>query len=228
MIVNIYQACEGVKYQENEKRMEEVKKIANEAEEKGEILVVGGDMNGHVWELDGVENRNGRMVKKVAAETGLILLNSYWEGMDEPTWYQGEREYRLDYILMNTKAVEKVKKASIWEKEEIIESDHCALMVDMEIREGKERREHGRRKRGRMIKEEEWPVFRRKVEERIDELELRAALLKTAEELGTPVERRRNQEWWDDEVAEAVKKRKEGSKEARRKKKAFGEESESE
>lgn len=38
--------------------MEEKRRAVMDATEQGSIVVVGGDMKGHVWELDGTENRN--------------------------------------------------------------------------------------------------------------------------------------------------------------------------
>ena len=221
VIVNVYQACEGENQQKNERRMEEIRKLVMGASE--DIVVVGGDMNGHVWELDGVENRNGRMIKKLVAESGMIMMNTYWEGMEKPTWSQGDREYRLDFVLMNIKAVERTKRAYVWDREEIIESDHCALVVELEVNKGRSKQRETKRKSGKKMRDEDWPEFRRRVEERMGrEVDFREVILETAAELETPALRRRNREWWDEEVAEAVKRRKKKSKEARRKRKAHG------
>ena len=29
-------------------------------------IIIGVDMNGHIWEMDGVENKNGKLIKKLA------------------------------------------------------------------------------------------------------------------------------------------------------------------
>ncbi|ELU14480.1 hypothetical protein CAPTEDRAFT_185205 [Capitella teleta] len=63
ILVNVYQKCEGVNVVENKERMAIVQKVTERARMKGEMLIVGGDFNGHIWELDGVENVNGRMLK---------------------------------------------------------------------------------------------------------------------------------------------------------------------
>ena len=41
---------------------------------------MGADMNGHIWEMDGVENKNGKLVKKLAQECCMEVgncVNSY-------------------------------------------------------------------------------------------------------------------------------------------------------
>ena len=110
---------------------------------------------------------------------------------------------------MNDKAVERTKKAYIWDREEVIESDHCGLVVELELPKGRSKEKEPKKMGGRRMKEEDWPEYKRRVEERVERGgEIRGILLETAAELETPVARRRNREWWDEEVAEAVKQRK--------------------
>ena len=44
-------------------------------------IMIGGDMNTHIWELDGCENENGRRMKENINEIGLQILNCVWNGL---------------------------------------------------------------------------------------------------------------------------------------------------
>ena len=54
-------------------------------------IMIGGDMNAHIWELDGCENENGRRMKENINEIGLQILNSVWDGLNEATWCTEEK-----------------------------------------------------------------------------------------------------------------------------------------
>ena len=45
------------------------------AQEDGLGIIIGGDMNSHIWELDGCESKNGRRIKESLNEMGLLILN---------------------------------------------------------------------------------------------------------------------------------------------------------
>ena len=55
-------------------------------------------MNAHIWELDGCENENGRMMKESINGMGLQILNCVWDGLNEATWYTEEKKFTLDYV----------------------------------------------------------------------------------------------------------------------------------
>ena len=50
-------------------------------------IMIGGDMNAHIWELDGCENENCRRMKENMNEMELQILNCVWDGLNEATWY---------------------------------------------------------------------------------------------------------------------------------------------
>ena len=56
-------------------------------------IMIGGDMNAHIWELDGCENENGRRMKENMNEIGLQILNCVWDGLNEATWYTEEKKF---------------------------------------------------------------------------------------------------------------------------------------
>ncbi len=46
----------------NQRGAEHLIREVNIAKERGIKIYIGGDLNGHIWELDGEENRNGRLI----------------------------------------------------------------------------------------------------------------------------------------------------------------------
>ena len=68
------------------------------ANEENMKILIGGDMNGHIWELDKCEKANGRLIKDFARECGLQIGNCIWDTMNGATWFINEKEYVLDYI----------------------------------------------------------------------------------------------------------------------------------
>ena len=41
-------------------------------------------MNAHIWESDKWENGNGRLLKQLAGDLGLHIMNCVWKGMIGP------------------------------------------------------------------------------------------------------------------------------------------------
>ena len=54
---------------------------------RGNNKQFGGDMNAHIWELDRCENGNGRLLKKLAGDMGLQIMNCVWKGISGATWF---------------------------------------------------------------------------------------------------------------------------------------------
>ena len=50
-------------------------------------IMIGGDMNAHIWELDGCENENGWRMKENMNEIWIQILNCVWDALNEATWY---------------------------------------------------------------------------------------------------------------------------------------------
>ena len=110
----VYMNCEGVRKEENAERVSKVKEcIAKECMD-GTKVAIGGDMNGHIWELDKCENANGKLMKELTYEAGLTIVNCEWEGMNESTWFMNDKEYTLDYILVNEKVMGVSEKLELW------------------------------------------------------------------------------------------------------------------
>ena len=52
--------------------------------------------------------------------------------MNGPTWFSENSEFTLDYICVDDCALKRVQSAYILEREEVVESDHAAIGVDVE------------------------------------------------------------------------------------------------
>jgi exonuclease III len=221
ILVNVYQKCEGVNVVENKERMAMIQKVTERARMKGEMLIVGGDFNGHIWELDGVENVNGRMLKECAIENDLEIMNVIWNGMQECTWESGGRSYHLDYIMVNDSCREKVKDSWVGGLDDVVESDHRVVGLRMEW--VGETRKRGGAKKKRIVPEDKWEEFGRKVDEEIRQGKgVQESMCLVATELAEVRRGSRRREWWDEEAAEAVGRRKQSSKTHRRMRKMWG------
>ena len=54
-----------------------------------------------------------------------------WDNMNGATWFMNEKEYVLDYILVNERAERRIKEARILDRDDV-ESYHAAIEVDIE------------------------------------------------------------------------------------------------
>ena len=52
--------------------------------------------------------------------------------MNGPTWFSENSEFTLDYICVDDCALRSVQSAYILGREEVVESDHAAIGVDVE------------------------------------------------------------------------------------------------
>ena len=221
----VYQRCERVDVAANRRRLSRIAMIARQAKENGDRLVVGGDFNGHLQELDGADNTNGVMVREMAEEEELIILNCSWPGMNIPTWRCGQREFCLDLVLTNMKGREEVVEGWIGEVGDIVESDHCMVAVKMMWH--KRRAQRGRRRKRVVVAKESLERFGLEVETEIrengaEEADIEMLIRRVARRFEVEEPRNRRLDWWDVEVEEAVERRKEWSREHRRREKQFG------
>ena len=86
---------EGVRKEENILKLEYIKGVVWRALDDGLRVMIGGDMNVHIWELDGCENKNGRRTKENMNEFGIQILNCVWDGLNEATWYTEEKNTEI-------------------------------------------------------------------------------------------------------------------------------------
>ena len=112
-------------------KMQRVKDVIRNAKDEGLQIMIGGDINAHIWELDKCENNNGKLLKNMVNEMNLQIMNCVWERMNGPTWFSENSEFILDYICVDDCALKSVQSAYILEREEVVESDHAAIGVDV-------------------------------------------------------------------------------------------------
>ena len=93
--------CEGIRGEENFKKMHMIKSVVNKAKFEGLKILFGEDMNAHILELDRCENRNGRFLKQLAGDHMGLIVNCVWKGMSGATWFMDDRELTLDYVCID-------------------------------------------------------------------------------------------------------------------------------
>ena len=131
-LYSIYLSCEGIRGEENVLNMKCVNDVVSKAKEDGRKIIMGGDMNAHIWVLDKCENKNGKPLKRVMDEMSIQILNCVWESVKSATWFSEKSEFTLEYIGVDEWALKCVESAYILERGEVVESDHAALGVKVE------------------------------------------------------------------------------------------------
>ena len=160
--------CEGVRGDENVVKMLSVKEVVRKAKDEGLKIMIGGDMNAHIWELDKCENKNGKLLKNMVNETNLQIMNCVWEHMSGPTWFSENSEFTLDYICVDDCALKSVQSAYLLEREEVVESDHAAVGVDVEWKVKRRRKaiKKMRTTRKRRLAVDKWDEYGSQMEQR--------------------------------------------------------------
>ena len=156
--------CEGVRKEENILKLEYTKAVVWRALDDGLGIMIGGDMNVHIWELDGCGNEIGQRMKKHMNEIGLQILNCVWDGLNEATWYTQENKCTEDYMCMDGRGMKKVVGASLLDLEEVIESDHAAIRVEIKWNRviGQRKKKKNAQTR-RCLNKQKWEVFGRRM-----------------------------------------------------------------
>ena len=111
LLGSIYMKCEGIRGEENVFKMRCVKEVISNAKEDGLNIMIRGDMNTHIWELDKCENKNGKLLKSVMDEINLRISNWVWDSMKVATWFSENSEFTLDYVCVNDSALKCVESA---------------------------------------------------------------------------------------------------------------------
>ena len=164
LVGSVYMNTEGVRKEENILKLEYIKAVVWRDLDDGLGIMIGGDMNAHIWELDGCENENGRRMKENMNEIGLQILNCVWDGLNEATWYTEDKKTTLDYVCMDGRGLKKVVSARILDFGEVIESDHAAIRVENErkwVMEQRKKKKKAQKKR--CLNKHKWGVFGRRM-----------------------------------------------------------------
>ena len=209
-------------------------KAVDEARKEGiQEIVVVGDFNGHIRELDGEENENGRALKDLALTLQMRIGNLECEAMGGKTWRRGQSAYVLDYWLWSDSFGRGVTKGVIKEEGQGVESDHRYLEVGYKV--GKNKGD-GRRTNRKLLKvggwkrrDGDWELYRNRVEEECEkggEKSLTEIILSVAEETVGRTKgnrsRKKHKRWFGQEAREAVKRRREACRRYNKEKKKAG------
>lgn len=138
---------------------ERINKIIEEKDMELEKIIIGGDFNIRIGEIEGVGEEVGgrerkskdkkgsnekRKLIKWIHKKGWNILNGAtkgdWEG--EYTYVGTRGNTVIDYVITNEKALERIKEFKVGER---IESDHMPLEIEIDI---------GREEKGRSQEEE--------------------------------------------------------------------------
>ena len=157
LVGSVYMNCEGIHKEENILKLEYIKGVVWRALDDGVGIMIGGDMNAHIWELNGCANEKGWGMKENMNEIGLQILNCVCDGLNEATWYTEKKKVTLEYVCMDGRGLKKVVSASILDLGEVIESDHAAIRVEIEWKEVMGQR----KKKERCLNKKKWEVFGR-------------------------------------------------------------------
>ena len=223
-LICVYQRCQGVDEMNNRKRTEEIRRLIGSLPIQ-EPLYIGGDFNGHIWEMGADQNTNGEIMKDLAVSSKLDILNVIWPGLAGITWEQGDRSHCLDYVLVNCTGLRYIKTAWLSQVCHLVESDHKAICLVIKWKFSEKRRK--KRKTDLRIKEAQIEQYQVQVRERLlrdEETSLQEVMLDVTKEMLSGRNNREehwSREWWDDEVREAVERRKEYCRLYRYKRKEF-------
>ena len=233
----VYFEVEGRDRNENLAKL--IVEKVSEAKLHGLKVILGGDFNGHLFQLDGCSNSNGNIANNLKNRAGLKILNADFPGLAEPTWRRGDTQFTLDLIMADERAIADIRTAEHLDWEEGADSDHRVLIVELEGHKRGVKRDAGVSRRN-----ENW--IRRPTEEELgeveDQVEQDGAVMKRLTEIirmvGDPEDRgdgfskggRERVEtgntgalgWLDSEVKEAIKRRKIASRMHRREAKRLG------
>ena len=126
----------------NEEGRKNNKKIKTDIEtiiknNKKECLMIIGDFNGHLEELDGrKDDVNGKMVMEWINEFDLMLMNGDEKCEGTITREQGEQKTAIDMVMMNRTLYDKTKGMKIDEEKDVIHiSDHNLISIELKARQ---------------------------------------------------------------------------------------------
>ena len=89
-------------------------------------------MNAHIWKLAKCDNRNGRLLKQLAGDLGLQIMNCVWKGMNSATRFMDDMEFTQEDVCADSERLACVVETVIMDEVDVVYSDHVALSVSIE------------------------------------------------------------------------------------------------
>lgn len=211
--------------EENKKMLECIASDINELGGGCEIIILG-DMNAHIEDMDGYTDSTGSMMLDMCERHDLVVCNSTEKCEGHITWEVGSLQSTIDYALMSHRMHDRLKVMNIDEYgSRSLGSDHKRIKVSFG-REMKVGRRQDEQPGGIFYSEKQLEIATQQIEEVISEnaeTEWTYANLTGLFELALAKvrvrpkgnRRRKPKSWWDEEVKKAIEKRQEASREHR-------------
>ncbi|XP_019721309.1 uncharacterized protein LOC109513350 [Hippocampus comes] len=233
-VVSGYAPQVGCELEEKEKFWNEMDRVT-ESIPRGERVVIGADLNGHVGEGNrgdeevmgkfGLRDRNleGQAVVDFAKRMEMAVVNTYFQKREEHliTYKSGGRSTQIDYILCRRGNLREVNDCKVVPGESVAKQHRIVVCkLTMEVRKRKSVKTEKKIKWWKLRKEDCCEEFRSEVwavlgsvEEFPDDWETTAAVIR---ETGKKVlgvasgQRKVDKEtwWWNVEVQESVQRKK--------------------
>ncbi|KAG0441865.1 hypothetical protein HPB47_015827 [Ixodes persulcatus] len=188
------------------------------------------DFNGHLVELDRREDKNGQMLRQLAEDLELEILNLREECEGKHTWMVRDKTTCIDYALASKRLSNRLQKIVVDDNGELsVGSNHSTILLHF----GAIQRPRSRPKRALTFRLSEGDI--EAVCQDFDESEQRMNAA-TYEEYATELrqaiakrsvarsaqEKRRLVPWWDAEIGRAIRYRQDANREHRQALKSFG------
>ncbi|KAH7956866.1 hypothetical protein HPB52_013023 [Rhipicephalus sanguineus] len=189
----------------------DVEDVRREAE-----IIIMGDFNAHLEDLDGRTDANGRLLQELACSAGLVIANLTEKCCGMTTWSVRDQQSCIDYCLLSESLYEHLQGMVIDEDGKgNLASDHNRIQLIF-----KGGFQQGRSQRPAVSarpNEKALQQMAAEVEEHADTLEsydiLVEELRRALKEWKPGTGRRRGlKPWWNGEVAEAIRHRQEASR----------------
>lgn len=228
----VYMATQGEISEWNQEIYRCLQKDLTEINTNEPVMIVG-DFNGHILEIDQREDMNGKQLKTFVELNNLNIGNISEKCKGKVTWQRNTQATTIDYIILNQNMDKIVSEIKIDDEGDLgIESDHNSIIITLE--NGSQYREEKERTPKRTIWNLEDEIGLEALANNLDLNEKIAGenkisyeaftevLEKTAKEtvrmkkVGGARNKRSKKKWWDKEVQMAITKRKEACKKYRK------------
>ncbi|KAM7313853.1 hypothetical protein ISCGN_003640 [Ixodes scapularis] len=219
----VYLSVGSARDEENEATIACVTKDIK-ALEKGRNILIMGDFNGHLHELDGWEDANGRRLLNLADEFQLELVNLRASCKGQYTWCARGSRTCIDYALVSSRLGKSLVGVSIDEEgEHSVGSDHNCLRLDFSKNIWTKAKTRPQYKRRTHLAQKEVERVTKKFERsniRIQASGYRQYITELKRLIKQhssrkPSGRRVRNRWWDTEVKEAILARQKANREHR-------------
>lgn len=214
--------------EKNEKLVSCIKRDLDQLRQSGEVILVG-DMNAHIEDLDGYTDRNGKLVLDMCEDHNLIVVNRETKCEGQITWERGDKQSSIDYSLLSEGVYERL---TVMEIDEIgahsLGSDHKRIALTF----GKMKDQNPKTVvHGFKLNDKQIANIAKSLETEIDRQPTKdweyseligfiQGKIRNAKERNCWKGKRKPRSWWNKEIKEAITQRQQASREHREAKRA--------